>query len=53
MQISDKVGKTILKYLEMYLIEEHSDYCDSYAYRELDSLISILENKLDPTVENS
>lgn len=54
MWISDDVRRAILDYLGLYLSEEeNSDYRDSHACRELDSLISILENKVDPTMKNS
>lgn len=54
MWISDDVRKAILNYLDLYLAEEeNSDYRDSHICRELDSLISILENKVDLTVKNS
>ncbi len=53
MQISDEVRLAILNYLKAYLVEEEgSDYCSSHDCRELDSLISILEDKVDPTVKD-
>lgn len=54
MWISDGVRKAILEYLGLCLTEEeNSDYCDSHTCKELKSLISILENKVDLTVKNS
>ena len=52
MQISDEVRLAILNYLYDYQEEEKcSDYYSVNELRELDSLISILETKVDPSLQ--
>ena len=52
MQISDEVRLAILNYLCAYQEEEKcSDYYSTNELRELDSLISILETKVDPSLQ--